>query len=419
MRIGKITSVCSLMLIVWILQVDNHWPGTTTPPKLSTAQAPEVRYLPGSSQKVCQLTGEFDRERQEFTINRTESRFGLVGTDLGAFFEHDGKLYFFFGDTIRARSERGREGEDGPREGRGNDSVAFTDDFQPEDCLRLEFVTGPDGRFRSPEVPGVSLLGFEVPTGGFSTGEAMYVFFTTDSGEGQVMGRSILARSWDGAQSFEFVYTVSRDRFINIAPVVINNSEISGLPENDAQGVLLWASGRYRRSDPYLAYITLGSVEDRRALRYFAGLDSEGRPRWSTEEAEAVPLFTHPCIGELSVAWNPFIEKWLMLYNCGSPRGIVFRVSEEPWGPWSEAQVLFHPWEDGGYCHFMHVSWEFRVCDSVHDPGRENVWGGEYGPYLIPRFFTGDERQTTIYFVMSTWNPYNVVLMRSTLEITH
>jgi len=55
----------------------------------------------------------------------------------------------------------------------------------------------------------------------------------------------------------------------------------------------------------------------------------------------------------------------------------------------------------------------------VHDPGRENVWGGEYGPYLIARFFTGDERQTTIYFVMSTWNPYNVVLMRSTLEITH
>jgi hypothetical protein len=387
---------------------------------VSTDPSTSVRYVyvPGSSQKICQLTGELDRERQEITLNRTESRFGVVGTDLGASCEHDGRIYFFFGDTIGTRDGRGREEEGGPREGRGNDSVAFTDDFNPDDCLSLQFVTGPEGRFRSPQVPGVSLLGFEVPTGGFSTGEAMYVFFTTDSSEQRVMGRSILARSTTNAQSFEFLYTVSRDKFINIAPVVVDNSEIPGLPvpEDEGQGVLLWASGPYRRSDPYLAYLPLESVADREAWRFFAGLDPNGMPRWSPRESEAVPLFSHPCIGELSVAWNPSLERWLMLYNCGDPRGINFRVAERPWGPWSEAQVLFHPWEDNGYCHFMHVSWDFRRCDSVHDPGRERVWGGEYGPYLIPQFFTEDGNSTTIYFVMSTWNPYNVVLMRSELQ---
>ncbi len=110
-------------------------------PSSLTVEAPEVRYVPGSSRKICQLTGETDRERGEPTINRTGSRFGLVGTDLGTSFEHDGKLYFFFGDTIRARNGRGREEEGGPREGRGNDSVAFTGDFNPEDCrstLRIE-----------------------------------------------------------------------------------------------------------------------------------------------------------------------------------------------------------------------------------------------------------------------------------------
>jgi hypothetical protein len=157
-------------------------------------------------------------------------------------------------------------------------------------------------------------------------------------------------------------------------------------------------------------------VERRETLRFFAGLHGSENPRWSVSEADAVPLFAHPCVGELSVAWNRFIKKWLMLYNCNDPRGINFRTSETPWGPWSEAQVLFNPWEDNGYCHFMHVSWEFRRCDSVHDPGRENVWGGEYGPYMIPSFTTGDESRTTIFFTMSTWNPYNVVLMRAELE---
>ncbi|MBI3952210.1 MAG: DUF4185 domain-containing protein [Acidobacteria bacterium] len=67
------------------------------------AQSSSVRYVPGSSQKICQLTGELDRERQQFTLNRTESRFGIWGTDLGASFEHDGRIYFLFGDTIGRR----------------------------------------------------------------------------------------------------------------------------------------------------------------------------------------------------------------------------------------------------------------------------------------------------------------------------
>lgn len=380
-----------------------------------SGQTPTVRYLPGSGQQICQLTGETDRERGEPTLNRTESRFGLAGTDLGASFEHDGKLYFFFGDTIGARTGREQEGQQ--RKGQGNDSVAFSDDFAPDDCLKLTFITDTNGRFRSPRVPGVSLLNFEVPTGGFSLNGTMYVFFTTDHSEQRVMGRSLLARSRDDARSFEFVYNLSTEKFINVAPVVVDNAEIPGLPQTQGQGVLLWGSGPYRRSDPFLAYLPASSVEQPQTLRFFAGLDGDNRPRWSAEEPQAVPLFSHPCIGELSVAWNPFLKKWLMLYNCGDPRGINFRAADEPWGPWSGAQVLFQPWEDQGYCHFIHVSWKAQRCDNVHDPKRQNVWGGEYGPYLIPQLTTGDDARTTIYFVMSTWNPYNVMLMKATLEV--
>ena len=103
-----------------------------------------------------------------------------------------------------------------------------------------------------------------------------------------------------------------------------------------------------------------------------------------------------------------------MLYNCGKPRGIVMRTSEQAIGPWTDAQVLFDPKD--GYGKFMHISWKDRKTDSVHDPGRENDYGGEYGPYMIPRFFRGDRKETTIYFLMSIWNPYNVVLIKAKLS---
>ncbi len=60
----------------------------------------DVAYVAHSTRKICQLTGECDRERSRFTINRTESRFGLIGTDLGSSFQQDGRIDFLFGDTL-------------------------------------------------------------------------------------------------------------------------------------------------------------------------------------------------------------------------------------------------------------------------------------------------------------------------------
>ena len=57
-------------------------------------------------------------------------------------------------------------------------------------------------------------------------------------------------------------------------------------------------------------------------------------------------------------------------------------------------------------------------CDSVHDPGREYEFGGEYGPYQFEELATGvQDVNTTIYFTMSTWNPYTVLLMKATVQL--
>jgi hypothetical protein len=52
-----------------------------------------------SVEKVRQLTGDLDRQTGKPVSSRSQTRFGVAGTDLGSSFEHKGRLWFLFGDT--------------------------------------------------------------------------------------------------------------------------------------------------------------------------------------------------------------------------------------------------------------------------------------------------------------------------------
>lgn len=353
----------------------------------------------GSIEKVSQLVGDFDIERNESTLSLTYTRYGVAGTDLGVSFEHDGKLIFLFGDTV-GRNAFPFSGKD--------DSFAYTFDEIPSDGLNLIFYTGAPSKFLPPIVPGVYQSSFEVPMEGIDINGTAYVYFTTNHTEEKTMGSSILARLNETTMEFTFLYTLSNEKFINVHVAVINNSEITNLPETSGQGILIWGSGKYRESDPYLAYMPLKSIENKSTIRYFAGLDFEGDPVWSVNEFDTQPLFIDSVIGEFSVAWNPYLERWIMLYD-----GVSLRSSLLPWGTWSSKQVLFNPFSDGGYGHFIH--WPNH--DNVSDPLRQSEWGGPYGPYLIDKYTSSDNGTSTIYFTLSTWNPYTTVLMRANLQL--
>jgi hypothetical protein len=62
---------------------------------------------------------------------------------LGFSFLHEGRTYFLFGDTVGLH---------------GGDSIAYSQDTNPEDCLDLTFVTGTDGRYLPPSGPGPKRL---------------------------------------------------------------------------------------------------------------------------------------------------------------------------------------------------------------------------------------------------------------------
>lgn len=54
-------------------------------------------------------------------------------------------------------------------------------------------------------------------------------------------------------------------------------------------------------------------------------------------------------------------------------------------------------------------------------PGRANpeaLRGGAYAPYVVERWTRRRDTELTIYYVLSTWNPYVVVLMKSAFQIS-
>jgi hypothetical protein len=75
----------------------------------------------GSSEKICQLTGDTDWETGRPTEARTFTNFGLDAADLGYAVEHDGKLILLFGDSWPPRHRGGAIGEIPP-----DDAVGIT-----------------------------------------------------------------------------------------------------------------------------------------------------------------------------------------------------------------------------------------------------------------------------------------------------
>lgn len=374
---------------------------TATPiPSRTPSPSPEIVILARGT-KIAQLTGDTDRGRQQPTQNQTESRFKLRGTDLGIPFRHKDRTYLLFGDSGGAH---------------GGDAIAYTTDTTPEDGIELTFLQDRQGTWKAITIPGISQKPYEVPMAGTSVGGKMYVYHTTDYTEQTHAQRTVVAVSNDDGQTFSYLYDFSKGTFRFPSIVQVENAALNGLPQNSGRGLLIYGAGPYRQSDVRLAYQPADQIESRASIQYLIGLDRAGKPQWGAKEEDAKALTDNPCVGNFSVTYNQFLRKWLMLYDCRPPkRGINFRTADYPWGPWSEAQILFEAEDDNGLCNFIHMSWKQKKCDNLSDPGEEETMGGAYGPYQFDELAIGNDSQTTIYFTMSTWNPYVVVLMKATI----
>jgi hypothetical protein len=394
------------------------------------------------STKVVQLTGQGDHQRKVPAHNRTEDNFELRGTDLGASFRHRDRTYFLFGDTHWTNGLQGTL-----------DSVAFTTDASAASGLTLQFHRA------YPEIvnPGTSQTEYDVPLDGFSFAEEMFAFFTTDHfAHGKVMAKSVLTRCLDRGLDFhnstsanplpfQYLTAFSEMKFINVSVERVGADVIRAhhLPAA-TDGLLVWGTGAYRSDNVYLAFIALDDPRTRDRVfasgafpvsqlnvRYFTGV-SGGAPTWSIHEHDAVPLFYPAAIGELSVRWNAVLKRWVCLYMAGPddlPVGaaVVIRVSRTPWGPWSRRRVILD-WvldalghrrdannqriRTGWFIHDGDAVPDDELGDQIIDNRPPPGGGAAYAPYQLPDYTVETKDAVVFYYVLSCWNPYQVVQMR-------
>ncbi len=385
----------------------------TPPDSLTDASGPVLTYIAGSSVKLEQLLGEEDKERRQPTLSQTETRYGLQGTDLGYSFEHQGRVYFLFGDTVG-------------RLDHALDSIATTDATDPEQGVRLDFLTvGSD--YLTIQPPGISMGAFETPAGGISLGGQMYVVVRTNHAADWSTDRTVLTKFTPPA-TFQPLRTMSQapaGRFITMSLHLQTDSESqAGLPPG-GPFVFIWGTATYRKSDAYLSIVPAANFETGQGTRYFSGLNAAGAPTWSAEEAQAKAIVSNGTMGDLSVTWCQALGLWLMTYDsrAPAPAGIQFAYSRAPWGPWSQPQTVFNAARDGALGKFIHdpqVKPDDGLAGPVIGEGQshpETVRGGEYAPYVVERWTKVQGSELDLYYAMSTWNPYVVVLMKSRLKI--
>jgi hypothetical protein len=154
-----------------------------------------------------------------------------------------------------------------------------------------------------------------------------------------------------------------------------------------------------------------------------------------------------PTVGNFSVQYEARIGLWLMTFDggrqeecAGDPNGtlgIYLSYAKEPWGPWSTPQIIFNPVKDRGFGAFIYnPDATIDPCNpfatppaltggpagpalNPNDPKACQTRGDAYGPFMIHRFNSLDQNNATlsIYYTMSTFDPYTIVLMRSDFKI--
>jgi hypothetical protein len=99
---------------------------------------------------------------------------------------------------------------------------------------------------------------------------------------------------------------------------------------------------------------------------------------------------TYPTVGEMSVQYNAYEKKYVMLY-ADQNNNVVIRKADKPEGPWSSPTTL---------------------VTSAKMPGL-------YAPMVHPWSSTDNlsaEDQKYLYWNLSTWDDYQVKLMRTDLS---
>jgi len=414
----------------------------TTVAVLLSAQSPALTYIPGSSVKLEQIIGDCDFQAQAQqlvngqpvtcgvpTASQTGQRFHVLGNGGGYTFEDNGKFIYLSGDTLSTDENTYRFG--------AHDAIGFSTTTDGESPFYLTYF----GRPNAPDLPlmvepaGINTAGDDIPNSGITLPDGVYIVFSTGTDSSlpdpHVNDYSVLITFDENAKTFTTGRTISR---LPGGHFVFTSLHTLG------SDVYMFGVGDYRVSDVFLSKTPASGFKTGSGTQYFAGIVN-GQPTWTDSESGAVPVVQdnpmngpawpndNPTVGKMSVSYSSDLNLWLMTYDGGRQSnpttGIYFTYAAAPWGPWATPQLIFNSSRDHGRAVFIHDPsiMPDPPGDGLNGPVGQNrnpytSAGEAAGPLMIERFTKVSGNTLNIYYVMSTWNPYTVVKMRSQFAIT-
>ena len=306
------------------------------------------------------------------------------------------------------------------------------------------------------EGPIKETLQAETPTGAFSYDNRIYVFvWIADERGGTPPCGSYLVSKNDPSQPgryredllFSEFHAVTKG-FWQVAPWVVNNAEIPGLPSAQGDGLLMFGAGRetkWPEAETDAIHLAWMPLQPGHAISPSGG--KPGRPPdtilyrarpshprvfhgkpWSDHEAQAVPLIKLDSqYTSLSVAWLAEPKRWILLYskanNDQKKRSyapsdpVIAHIGTTPWD-WSPAIEIFNPCREQAYGCYMH--WPgFETISQDVEPWMIDEPGWAYGAHLLNRFTKWDPstRMLDIYYLLSLHRPYQAQVMFTRLHL--
>ncbi|HZN81454.1 MAG TPA: DUF4185 domain-containing protein [Mycobacterium sp.] len=317
--------------------------------------------------------------------NNTLERFAVSGTDLGIMWDNGSRqVLMAFGDTSGYCSAPGHQWRYNvlmrSQDGALANTISVANSPMWARGISRQIINTTKW---APDETGI------IPTAGISVGGKQYLNYMS-------------IKSWDANGAWTTNYSAiavspdNGDRW-GVYPGSVRTPRPDAIPgarhvagnENFQQGAFL----KPGPGDPYI--YSYGTPAGRAGAAYLARVVPDGLPDvtkyeyWNSDQnawvpgnpASATPVVPGP-VGEMSAQYNTYLRQYLIMY-CNGMNDVVFRTAPAPQGPWSPEQM---------------------IVPSNQFPG------GIYAPFLHP-WSTG----RTLYYNLSEWNDYNVMLMKTVL----
>ncbi|HEY0793224.1 MAG TPA: DUF4185 domain-containing protein [Chthoniobacterales bacterium] len=316
------------------------------------------------------------------------------GNDLGIMAEVGDRLFFLFGDTF------GYDGTDyrGPSGANWRSNTfgsTASRDPRAGICIQ-DWRVGADGKAvaivegaHQPALTGADGEQTKIPTSMVAVGQRLYVEYMS------IHGFEARGGAWQTNHA-KWVYSDDLGKTWTQDPQTFGGPDspfvelaLTVQPGNgNAEGEYVYAlgtpSGRY--GPACCARVPKDRLLDFDAWEYYAGTAAaDGRTQWSHRRTDAVPVIPAP-VGEASILWDPSLERWLYTYLNEFTRQLELREAAAPFGPWSRPVTLT----------------------------TAKAFPELYNAFMTPSFLRDDGR--TLYFVMSTYHPYETHVMKALLR---